>query len=104
MTLFDAADGVLMTRAYGWASLKPVRKVFNNLTVTVLSVAIAIAIGALVLAGLVVERLGIETGPLAWVGSLDLGYVGFAVVGVFVAAWVTALAVWRLGRIEERWS
>lgn len=104
MTLFDAADGVLMTRAYGWAFLKPVRKVFYNLTVTVLSVAIALVIGALVLVGLVVERLGIDSGPLAWAASLDLGYVGFAVVGLFVAAWVTALVVWRLGRIEERWS
>ncbi|MGY1803587.1 HoxN/HupN/NixA family nickel/cobalt transporter [Blastococcus sp. SYSU D00922] len=104
MSLFDTADGVLMTRAYGWAFLKPIRKVFYNLAVTLLSVTVALVIGLLVLVGLLVERLGIDSGPLAWVASLDLGYVGFAIVGLFVLAWAVALAVWRLGRIEERWT
>jgi len=104
MSLFDTADGVLMSRAYGWAFLKPIRKVFYNLTVTLLSVTVALVIGVLVLAGLLVERLGIDTGPLAWAASLDLEYVGFAVVGLFVVTWALALAVWRFGRIEERWT
>jgi high-affinity nickel-transport protein len=104
MSLFDTADGVLMSRAYGWAFLKPIRKVFYNLAVTLLSVTVALVIGVLVLTGLIVERLGVDSGPLAWLASLDLGYVGFAVVGLFVAAWAVALAVWRFGRIEERWT
>ena len=104
MSLFDTADGVLMSRAYGWAFLKPIRKVFYNLTVTVLSVTVALVIGVLVLVGLLVERLHIDTGPLAWVASLDLGFVGFAVVGLFVVTWGIALAVWRFGRIEQRWA
>jgi high-affinity nickel-transport protein len=103
MSLFDTADGVLMSRAYGWAFLKPIRKVFYNLAVTLLSVTVALVIGVLVLAGLVVERLGIEWGPLVWAASLDLGLVGFGMVGLFVLAWALALAVWRLGRIEQRW-
>jgi nickel/cobalt transporter (NiCoT) family protein len=104
MSLFDTADGVLMARAYGWALLRPVRKVFYNLTVTVLSVAVALVIGVLVLTGLIVDRLDIGSGPLAWVASLDLGFVGFAIVGLFVVTWGLALAVWRFGRIEERWT
>jgi nickel/cobalt transporter (NiCoT) family protein len=104
MSLFDTADGVLMSRAYGWAFLKPIRKVFYNLTVTVLSVTVALVIGMLVLVGLLVDRLGIEAGPLAWIASLDLEFVGFAVVGLFVVTWALALAVWRWGRIEERWA
>ena len=104
MSLFDTADGVLMSRAYGWAFLKPVRKVFYNLAVTLLSVTVALVIGILVLAGLVVERLGLESGPLVWMASLDLGLVGFGMVGLFVLAWVLALAVWRFGHIEERWA
>jgi nickel/cobalt transporter (NiCoT) family protein len=104
MSLFDTADGVLMTRAYGWAFLKPVRKVFYNLTITILSVTVALVIGALVLVGLLVERLGIGSGPLVWMASLDLEFVGFAIVGLFVVTWAVAVAVWRLGRIEERWS
>src|SRR3954471_24213767 len=104
MSLFDTADGVLMSRAYGWAFLKPVRKVFYNLTITVLSVTVALVIGALVLVGLLVERLSIEFGPLVWLASLNLEFVGFAIVGLFVVTWAVAVAVWRLGRIEEKWS
>ena len=104
MSLFDTADGVLMSRAYGWAFLKPIRKVFYNLTVTLLSVTVALGIGALVLTGLLVERLGVETGPLVWIASLNLELVGFVIVGLFVVTWGLALAVWRFGRIEERWA
>ena len=104
MSLFDTADGVLMSRAYGWALLQPVRKVFYNLTVTLLSVAVALVIGLMVLTGLVVDRLDIDSGPLAWIASLDLEFVGFAVVGLFVVTWAVALAVWRFGRIEQRWT
>jgi nickel/cobalt transporter (NiCoT) family protein len=57
-----------------------------------------------VLIGLLVDRLGITSGPLAVIGSADLGSVGFAIVGIFVVVWLIALAVWRFGRIEERWS
>ncbi|CAN5556436.1 HoxN/HupN/NixA family nickel/cobalt transporter [soil metagenome] len=104
MSLFDAADGVLMSRAYGWAFLKPIRKVFYNLTVTVLSVFVALVIGTIVLVGLLTDRLGIQSGPLAFIGSLDLQSVGFFVVGMFIVIWLVALAIWRFGKIEERWS
>jgi len=104
MSLFDTADGVFMSRAYSWAFLKPIRKVFYNLTVTVLSVTVALAIGSLVLAGLIVERLGIESGPLTWLASMNLDYVGFGIVGLFLLTWAIALAVRRLGRIEQKWS
>jgi high-affinity nickel-transport protein len=93
-----------MTRAYGWAFLKPVRKVFYNLTVTLLSVTVALGIGVLVLAGLVVDRLGLTSGPLVWLASLDLEWVGFVIVGLFLVTWAGAVAVWRYGRIEQRWT
>lgn len=104
MCLFDTADGVFMSRAYGWAFLKPIRKVFYNLTITVLSVVVALVIGVLVLLGLLVEKLGIESGPLAFLGTLDLQFVGFIIVGLFILTWLVALAVWRFGKIEERWG
>src|SRR4051794_2961605 len=104
MSFFDTADGVLMTRAYGWAFLKPVRKVFYNLTITVLSVAVALVIGVLVLLGLVVDRLHLEAPPLVWLASLDLEFVGFAIVGLFLLTWAVAVAIWRFGRIEQKWS
>lgn len=104
MSLFDSLDGIFMARAYGWAFLQPVRKVYYNLTVTVLSVIVALVVGVIVLVGLLVERLGITTGPLAFVGSADLEFVGFAIVGLFVLSWAVALGIWRFGRIEQRWT
>ena len=56
------------------------------------------------LTGLLVDRLGITSGPLAVIGSADLEFAGFAIVGIFVVSWVVALAIWRFGRIEERWG
>lgn len=104
MSLFDTADGVFMARAYGWAFHRPVRKVFYNLTVTVLSVLIALVVGVIVLVGVVVDRWGIESGPLAAIGALELDYVGYLVVGLFVVTWAVALSIWRFGRIEERFA
>src|SRR3954468_16623598 len=103
MSLFDALDGIFMSRAYGWAFLKPVRKVFYNLTITVLSVIVALVIGVIVLAGLLADRLGVGWGAGGAIGSVNLEFVGFMIVGLFVAAWVIALAVWRFGKVEKRW-
>jgi high-affinity nickel-transport protein len=104
MSMFDTADGCFMNFAYGWAFAKPVRKIFYNLTITALSVAVALIIGTIELVSILVDKLGIESGPLAAVAGLDLNYVGFAIVGLFALTWVIALAVWRFGKIEEKWS
>ena len=104
MSLLDALDGTFMTAAYGWAFARPVRKIYYNITVTALSVAVALGIGVIELVGLLSEKLGIVSGPLAWLGSLDLELVGYGIVGLFVVTWLVALAVWKLGRVEERWS
>jgi high-affinity nickel-transport protein len=71
--------------------------------VTVLSVTVALVIGLVVLTGLLVDRFDLQAGPLVWIASLDLEFVGFAVVALFAVTWAIALAVWRFGRIEERW-
>lgn len=104
MSLFDTADGVFMSRAYGWAFLRPVRKVFYNLTITVLSVVVALVVGVIVLIGLLVDRLEIESGPVAAIGSLELDNVGYIVVGLFIVTWVIAVSVWKFGKIEQRWA
>ncbi len=104
MSLFDALDGAFMCFAYGWAFMRPVRKVFYNITITALSVVVALVIGVIELVSILADRLGIRSGPLSWVADLDLGNVGFVIVGLFVLAWVGALAVWKFGRVEERWQ
>jgi high-affinity nickel-transport protein len=104
MSLLDAADGCFMNFAYGWAFAKPVRKVYYNITITGLSVAVAAIIGTIELVGLVADKLGITRGPLAAVAAVDLNHVGYAIVALFVVTWLAALAVWRYGRIEQRWT
>jgi nickel/cobalt transporter (NiCoT) family protein len=104
MCLMDTTDGVFMNAAYGWAFAKPVRKVFYNITITALSVAVALIIGTIELIGVLDDQAGITSGPLATIGSIPLDYAGYAIVALFVAAWLIALAVWRFGRIEKKWS
>jgi high-affinity nickel-transport protein len=104
MCLMDTTDGVFMNAAYGWAFAKPVRKVFYNITITALSVAVALIIGTIELIGVLDDQAGIDSGPLAAIGSIPLDYAGYAIVALFVAAWLIALAVWRFGRIEDKWS
>ncbi|MBF6296753.1 HoxN/HupN/NixA family nickel/cobalt transporter [Nocardia amamiensis] len=104
MTLFDALDGAFMNYAYGWAFAGPLRTIYYNIVVTGLSVAVALLIGLQELISLLAEELGIADGPLAWVGGLDLGAMGFLVVGLFVFTWAVAVAVWRFGRLDQRWA
>jgi high-affinity nickel-transport protein len=104
MCLADTVDGVFMNVAYGWAFARPVRKVFYNITITSISVAVALIIGTIELVGVVVDEAGITSGPLAAVAHIPLDYAGYGIVGLFVVTWIVALAVWRIGRIEERWS
>jgi high-affinity nickel-transport protein len=104
MCLADTIDGVFMNAAYGWAFAKPVRKIFYNITITSISVAVALIIGTIELISVVADQANITSGPLAAIASIPLDYAGYGIVGLFVLAWVAALAVWRFGRIEERWS
>jgi len=104
MCLMDTADGVFMNAAYGWAFAKPVRKVFYNITITSISVAVAIIIGTIELIGVLADQANITSGPLGWIANINLDYAGYAIVGLFFVSWLIALAVWRFGRIESRWS
>ena len=104
MCLMDTVDGVFMNAAYGWAFAKPVRKVFYNITITSISVAVALIIGTVELIGVLDDQANITTGPLAAIGSIPLDYAGYGIVALFVVAWVIAIAVWRFGRVEQRWS
>jgi high-affinity nickel-transport protein len=104
MSLMDSIDGSFMNFAYGWAFSKPVRKVFYNLTITGLSVAIAMVIGTLELGGLLASQLRLSGSFWNWFENININFLGFVIVGLFVATWVLALTIWRFGRIEERWS
>jgi nickel/cobalt transporter (NiCoT) family protein len=90
MALLDTLDGAFMGCAYDWALARPVRRLYYNLTVTGLSVAVALGIGTVEL----LSVLGMT--------AVDLGSVGYAVAALFALTWLVAVAVWRLGRIEQR--
>ena len=104
MSLMDTADGAFMSHAYGWAFSNPVRKVYYNITVTSLSVAVALAIGAIELLQVLAAKLSLEGGFWAFLESLDFGHIGYAVVGLFVGTWALSAIVWKTQRIEERWG
>jgi high-affinity nickel-transport protein len=104
MSLLDTIDGAFMNFAYGWAFSKPVRKIYYNITITGLSVMVALLIGTIELIQVFSDKFSL-TGPFFdRVNSLDFNLIGYFIVALFVVTWAAAVAVWHLGRIEERWS
>src|ERR671928_1239652 len=93
MSLMDTIDGAFMCHAYGWAFSNPIRKVYYNITVTSLSVAVALLIGT-------VELLQV----LGFLNGLDFNKLGYGIVGLFVATWAASVLVWKVRRLEERWT
>jgi high-affinity nickel-transport protein len=107
MTVMDTTDGVFMNAAYGWAFFNPVRKVYYNLAITGLSVAICFFIGAIETLGLIpLEIHGISqtSGFWGFMYNFNINTAGFVIVGMFIGTWAVAMAVWRYGRIEEKWT
>jgi high-affinity nickel-transport protein len=104
MSLMDTADGAFMSQAYGWAFSNPVRKVYYNMTVTSLSVAVALVIGSIELLQVTAAKLSLDGPFWSFLDELDFGRIGYVVVGLFVATWAFSLLLWKTRRIEERWS
>ena len=104
MSLMDTADGAFMSKAYSWAFSNPIRKVFYNLTVTALSVFVALFIGVVELSQLLIQVLKLQGGLFSFIGGLDFGVLGVVIVVAFVVAWATAFTLFKVRRVEERWS
>jgi high-affinity nickel-transport protein len=97
MSLVDTADSALMTGAYGWAFIKPVRKLWYNLTITAASAVVAVFIGGVEALGLISGKLGLEGGAWGLITNLNdnLVYFGYSVVGIFILSWIISIAVYR---------
>jgi high-affinity nickel-transport protein len=104
MCLFDTLDGCFMNFAYDWAFANPVRKVFYNLTITGLSVAVAFFIGTVEILGLIGLEANLNSPFWVFVRGFNINAAGYAIVGLFVVTWAVALLYWRFGRVEEKWS
>lgn len=104
MSLMDTTDSALMTGAYGWAFVNPIRKLWYNLTITAASVVVALFIGGLEVLGLVSDKLGLEGGLWSIIGGLNgsLTKFGYVVVGIFIATWIVSSAVYRARNYEGR--
>lgn len=103
MALIDTADGILMVQAYGWAFQRPVRKLYYNLTMTLISIMVALLIGGIEALSLIGGKLRLQ-GPL-WdfvaAASENFGLLGYVIVGLFVVAWFISTLVYRLARLDQ---
>ena len=103
MTLVDTTDSIVMLGAYGWAFVKPIRKLYYNLTITAVSVVVAVAVGTVEALGLAAEKFGLEGGVWDWAGAGadNLGTLGYVIVGLFIVAWAISYAVYRINGYDE---
>jgi len=104
MSLLDCLDGLFMSVAYDWAFLRPVRKVYYNISITGLSVAVAFLIGTIELVSVLHDNAGWVNPVTTWVSNINLNNVGFIIVALFVLTWAAAIGYWRLARVEDRWA
>ncbi|MGT2490276.1 HoxN/HupN/NixA family nickel/cobalt transporter [Cupriavidus basilensis] len=100
MSLVDTTDGILMLGAYGWAFTKPIRKLYYNMTITLVSVIVAVVIGGIEALGLIADKLGLEGGLWDVIGELNahFGMLGHVIIGVFVLSWLISMVVYRVRR------
>jgi nickel/cobalt transporter (NiCoT) family protein len=103
MSLIDTTDGVLMVQTYGWAFIKPVRKLYYNLTMTLISIVVALLIGGIEALGLLADRLGLEGGFWDVVDRMNEGFglLGYLIIGVFVAGWIISVLVYRMADFDQ---
>ncbi len=103
MTLFDTTDSILMVAAYGWAFVKPIRKLYYNMTITLVSVVVALLVGGIEALGLIAGRLKLEGAFWDGVGELNgnFGALGFVIVGLFLVSWIVSVAIYRYKRYDE---
>ena len=104
MSLMDTVDGAFMSQAYGWAFSNPLRKIYYNITVTSLSVGVALLIGTVELLQVFSKKLSLDSGFWGWLNHLDFGTMGYGIVALFIGTWAVSALIWKTRRIEERWG
>lgn len=103
MCLLDTIDGSFMNFAYGWAFSKPVRKVYYNIIITGLSVSVALFVGGLEITQVIAQQLNLTGGFWDYAAGFNLNSAGYIIVAMFAVVWIIALALWKYGKVEERW-
>ncbi len=101
MSLADTTDGVMMLGAYGWAFVKPIRKLFYNMSITLISVLVALLVGSIEVLQIVSGQLGLSGGVWSLVTDLDFGVVGFGIIGILVLSWLISSVVYRINKYDD---
>lgn len=96
MSLVDTTDSILMLGAYGWAFVKPIRKLYYNLNITLVSVLIALVIGSVEFLSIIVDKFNLSGGLWDWIGDLDFEVIGYIIIGIFVVSWVTSTVIYKV--------
>lgn len=104
MSTMDTADGVFMKNAYNWAFSTPLRKLYYNITITIVSVAAALFIGVIELTQVISSKLHFQGALWNGVQQMNFGWLGYGLVSLFILSWLISYAIWKLFRIEERWG
>jgi nickel/cobalt transporter (NiCoT) family protein len=103
MAMVDSTDSILMLGAYGWAFVKPIRKLYYNMTITFVSVLVALLVGGIEVLGLIGDQFKIQGAVWKMIASLNdnFGVIGFVIIGVFVASWAVSIIIYRINRYDE---
>jgi high-affinity nickel-transport protein len=101
MSLMDTTDGVMMLGAYGWAFVKPIRKLFYNMSITLISVLVALLVGSIEVLQIVSSQLNLSGGIWDVVSNLDFGKVGFGIIVILLLAWGVSTFVYRVNKYDE---
>ena len=104
MSLMDTIDGVFMSKAYSWAFVHPIRKIYYNITTTGLSIFVAVVVGTIEILGLVADRLNLTGQPWDFLTGIDINVVGRFIVGIFLAVWIGAILNWKLRHLDDRYG
>jgi len=104
MSTMDTLDGVFMSKAYGWAFVTPLRKIYYNITTTGLSIFVAFVIGTIELLGLLSAQLGLTGQPWDFLASIDINVAGRIIVAIFFITWIGAIVLWKVRKLDQRYG
>jgi high-affinity nickel-transport protein len=104
MCTMDTFDGVFMSKAYGWAFVTPIRKIYYNITTTGLSIFVAFVIGTIEVISLLAQQLNLTGQPWDFISGIDINTAGRIIVGAFLLIWIGAVVYYKVGKIDERYA